>query len=157
MEFEFPKDTHLLSDESVEEVVQPSGTAESSEPHRIGKSEPGKELRRSSGTRNSLNCYRTKLNSTMEQKKEPVYVQGALNCPESECWRIAMQKEMEPLLKNKVWDLVDLPPHRKAVGNKWVVAKGFSQKEGLATMKHSALLSDLSLFVVLCLLQFREV
>ena len=64
-------------------------------------------------------------------------------------WRDAMEKEMESLHTNDVWDLVKLPKDRKAVGSKWVfklkvgpdglverhkarlVAQGFSQKHGL--------------------------
>ena len=31
-----------------------------------------------------------------------------------------MEKDLSSLHGNEVWDLVDLPKHRKAVGNKWV-------------------------------------
>ncbi|GJZ46651.1 ribonuclease H-like domain-containing protein [Tanacetum coccineum] len=60
-----------------------------------------------------------------------------------------MNKEMDALYENGTWDIVDLPPGRKAIDNKWVyrikylssgaierykarlVAKGFNQKEGI--------------------------
>ena len=60
-----------------------------------------------------------------------------------------MEKEIESLRKSDVWELVDLPKGRKAVGSKWVfkiktdakgsverfkarlVAQGFSQKPGI--------------------------
>lgn len=60
----------------------------------------------------------------------------------------AIEKEMESLHMNEVWDLVELPKDRKAVGSMWVfktkrgangiverykaqqVAQGFSQKYG---------------------------
>ena len=60
----------------------------------------------------------------------------------------AMEKEMESLHTNEIWDLVELSKDRKAVGSKWVyktkrnangtikrhkarlVAQGFSQKYG---------------------------
>jgi hypothetical protein len=63
-------------------------------------------------------------------------------------WINAMDKEMESLRKNDVWELVELPKDRKAIGSKWVfklktdsngsverhkarlVAQGFSQKHG---------------------------
>jgi len=63
-------------------------------------------------------------------------------------WFNAMQQEYEALMNNKTWDLVSLPPNRKAVGFKWVfrvkesadgtvnkykarlVAKGFHQVAG---------------------------
>ncbi|GKA88774.1 ribonuclease H-like domain-containing protein, partial [Tanacetum coccineum] len=58
-----------------------------------------------------------------------------------------MNQEMNVLLRNDTWDIVDLPKHRKAIGSKWIykikyqssgeidrfkarlVAHGFSQKE----------------------------
>ena len=60
-----------------------------------------------------------------------------------------MIEEMESMKKNQVWDLVNLPPGRKTIGNKWVLkvkrqadgsierykarlmAKGYTQKEGI--------------------------
>ena len=35
-------------------------------------------------------------------------------------WLEAMDKEMESLCANDVWDFVQLPEGRKAVGSKWV-------------------------------------
>jgi len=61
----------------------------------------------------------------------------------------AMKNEMDSMARNKVWELVDRPPQRKSIGNKWVfkikrrvdgsidkfkarlVAKGFTQIEGM--------------------------
>ena len=31
-----------------------------------------------------------------------------------------MDEEMKALHKNETWELVDIPPRRKVVGNKWV-------------------------------------
>ena len=59
-------------------------------------------------------------------------------------WKDACREELEALHKRKVFDLVKLPPGRKAIKNRWVfdiksdgrkrarlVAKGFSQIEGM--------------------------
>ena len=35
-------------------------------------------------------------------------------------WMDAMRDELDSMAKNDVWELVDLPPGRKAIGNKWV-------------------------------------
>ncbi|GJR49659.1 ribonuclease H-like domain-containing protein [Tanacetum coccineum] len=64
-------------------------------------------------------------------------------------WIDAMNQEMNALLRNDTWDIVDLPKDRKAIGSKWIfkikfkssgeidiykarlVAQGFGQKEGI--------------------------
>jgi hypothetical protein len=76
---------------------------------------------------------------------EPKTAKQALKDPH---WLSAMQTEYQALTKNHTWSLVPLPPHRKAIGCKWVfrikenadgsinkykarlVAKGFHQKHG---------------------------
>lgn len=80
---------------------------------------------------------------------EPVTVKEARSGVNKAKWELAMEKEMESLKSNEVWDLVKLPEGRSAVGSKWVfklktdqdgsverhkarlVAQGFSQKQGL--------------------------
>lgn len=67
----------------------------------------------------------------------------------SEHWIKAMKSELDALDKNETWNIVDLPPHVKPIGNRWVfkvkhkadgtierykarlVAKGYNQIEGL--------------------------
>ena len=76
-------------------------------------------------------------------------VKEALSSPVREKWIAAMDEEMDSMRVNQVWDLVELPPERKAIGNKWVlkvkrkadgsierykarlVAKGYTQREGI--------------------------
>jgi len=36
-------------------------------------------------------------------------------------WRAACQEELEALQKRQVYELVDLPPNCKAIGNRWVL------------------------------------
>jgi transposase InsO family protein len=81
--------------------------------------------------------------------EEPRNVNEALSCYAKEEWIKAMEEEMESMKSNQVWELVDLPKGRKAIGNKWVlkikrnadgsierykarlVAKGYTQQEGI--------------------------
>ncbi|CAA7045970.1 unnamed protein product [Microthlaspi erraticum] len=80
---------------------------------------------------------------------EPRSVQEALSCPNSNEWNDAVGEELESMKENHVWDLVDLPPERRAIGNKCIfkikrkadgsidrykarlVAKGYTQQEGI--------------------------
>ncbi|KAH9704629.1 reverse transcriptase Ty1/copia-type domain-containing protein [Citrus sinensis] len=66
-----------------------------------------------------------------------------------ELWIKAINEEIESMKSNQVWDLVDLSPKRRTIGNKWVlrikhkadgtvernkaclVAKGYTQQEGI--------------------------
>ena len=44
-----------------------------------------------------------------------------LNSPNRDEWMNALQEEMSSMQNNNVWELVDLPPRRKTIGNKWVL------------------------------------
>ena len=68
---------------------------------------------------------------------------------DSSSWKEAVNSEIESILSNHTWELVDLPPGNKPLGLKWIfkrkmkddgtidkykarlVVKGFRQKEGL--------------------------
>ena len=80
---------------------------------------------------------------------DPVSYSQAINGHDAVNWMNAMREEIESIHKNQVWQLVDLPKDRKAIGCKWVlkkkfnsdgsldkykarlVAKGFTQVEGI--------------------------
>ena len=66
-------------------------------------------------------------NVVLQDGLEPVTYQEAMNCEFSEEWQQAMDDEYESLMKNGTWDLMPLPPGRKAVDCKWV----YKLKEGL--------------------------
>ena len=52
---------------------------------------------------------------------EPASFSEALHSPDRDEWMTAMQDEISSMDKNNVWELVDLPPRRKTIGNKWVL------------------------------------
>ena len=72
-----------------------------------------------------------------------------MSSPEAPLWKEAVNSEVESILQNHTWELVDLPPGCKPLGYKWIfkrklktdgsidkykarlVVKGFRQKEGL--------------------------
>ena len=105
-------------------------------------------LRRSSREKRPPEYYGIRVNIVDEKPKEPLTVDDAFASADREKWQDAMEKEMKSLNDNEVWELVELPEGRKAVGSKWVykvktdangsierykarlVAQGFSQKYG---------------------------
>ena len=54
------------------------------------------------------------------ESHEPTTLKEALASPDKAKWMKAMEKEMESLYENDVWDLVELPNGQNAVGSKWV-------------------------------------
>ena len=82
-------------------------------------------------------------------EEEPKTIHQALSSPKAKEWFEAMKEEMNSMESNRVWDLVDLLPGRKTIGNKWIlniknktdetidrykarlVAKGYTQQEGI--------------------------
>ena len=80
---------------------------------------------------------------------EPQTYKEAITSPEALSWKEAINSEVESILQNHTWELVDIPPGSKPIGCKWIfkrklkadgsvdkykaklVAKGYRQKEGL--------------------------
>ncbi|GJQ98100.1 putative retrotransposon ty1-copia subclass protein [Tanacetum coccineum] len=54
---------------------------------------------------------------------EPANYKAAMLDPESKKWVDAMNAEMQSMIDNMVWVLVDLPPNCKTVGSKWIFKK----------------------------------
>ncbi|GJV17424.1 ribonuclease H-like domain-containing protein, partial [Tanacetum coccineum] len=87
-------------------------------------------------------CLVTQLNKTREPK---TYFKAS----KYSHWTDAINQEMDALLRNDTWKLVNLPEGRKAIGSKWIykikfrssgeinrykarlVTQGFGQKEGI--------------------------
>ncbi|GBN79837.1 Retrovirus-related Pol polyprotein from transposon TNT 1-94 [Araneus ventricosus] len=85
----------------------------------------------------------------LAEHAEPDTYKEAIASKESSEWLAAMKEEMDSLEANNIWELVNLPQDRKAIGSRWVykikknadgtvqrfkarlVAKGFSQKVGV--------------------------
>ena len=80
---------------------------------------------------------------------EPQSFKEAMSSPEAPYWKEAINDEVESILQNYTWELVDLPPGSKPLGYKWIfkkkmkadgsidkykarlVIKGYKKKEGL--------------------------
>ncbi|KAL0344848.1 UNVERIFIED_CONTAM: Retrovirus-related Pol polyprotein from transposon TNT 1-94 [Sesamum radiatum] len=82
-------------------------------------------------------------------ENEPRTINEALSSPEAPFWKEAINSEIESIMQNHTWELMDLPPGSTPLGCKWIlkrkykadgsidkykarlVAKRFKQKEGL--------------------------
>ena len=111
--------------------------------------EEPKTSRKSSRARKAPNHYGEWVNMANENKIEPKTVKEARSGENQLQWIEAMQNEINSLKEHQVWDLVELPPGRKAIGSKWIfkcktdaegnverykarlVAQGFNQKYGI--------------------------
>ncbi|GJU37351.1 retrotransposon protein, putative, ty1-copia subclass [Tanacetum coccineum] len=93
-------------------------------------------IRRSTRTRNAPNrmcLYIDAEEHELGDLGKPANYKAALLDPESDKWMSAMNVEMQSMKDNEVWDLVDLPPNGKTVGNKWL----FKKKTGMDGAVHT--------------------
>ncbi|GJU86285.1 retrotransposon protein, putative, ty1-copia subclass [Tanacetum coccineum] len=92
---------------------------------------------------------------------EPANYKAALLDPQSNKWLDAINVEIQSMKDNDVWDLVDLPPNGKTIGNKWLfkkktgmdgavytfkarlVARGFTQTYGVDYEETLSLVADI--------------
>ena len=104
--------------------------------------------RRSNRERHPPSRYGEWVTLVQSEPKEPKNLGEAMASPERSKWQGAVTEELQSLQKHEVWELVELPEGRKAVGNRWVfkvkvnaegeverykarlVAQGYSQKYG---------------------------
>ncbi|GJR89022.1 retrotransposon protein, putative, ty1-copia subclass, partial [Tanacetum coccineum] len=99
-------------------------------PQEVECFEPPQEevilIRRSERTHRAPN--RLCLNVEVEEHSlgdlgEPTNYKAAMLDPESKRWVDAMNTEMQSMIDNMVWVLVDLHPNCKIVGSKWIFKK----------------------------------
>jgi hypothetical protein len=100
----------------------------------------------------------------------PKTIEEAYSSPDADLWTEAVQCEMDSIMSNGTWEVVDLPYGCKPVGCKWVfrkklrpdgtiemykarlVAKGYTQKEGedyFDTYSHVARLTTIRVLLSL--------
>ena len=122
-------------------------TATSDIDHESINDESEEALRRSKRARTSKSFGSDFLTYLLE--KEPQSFNEAMSTPETPMWKEAVNSEIESIMQNHTWELVDLSPRSKALGCKWIfkrkmktdgsidkykarlAAKGYKQKEGL--------------------------
>ena len=86
---------------------------------------------------------------TYNIEDEPLTFRQAMNSSESRHWKDAVKSEIDSIVSNGTWELVDLPPGCSTIGCRWIfkrklnpdgsidkykarlVAKGFKQMESI--------------------------
>ncbi|RVW41670.1 Retrovirus-related Pol polyprotein from transposon TNT 1-94 [Vitis vinifera] len=90
-----------------------------------------------------------KIPIVLQIEEDPKTYKEAMASRDVAFWKEAINDEMDSIMSNQTWELVDLPPRSKPIGCKWVfrrkyhtdgmiqtfkarlVAKGFKQREGI--------------------------
>lgn len=72
------------------------------------------------GTRQSNRVRENRSCMAMTAVYDPLTVEDALCGPSSDQRKKAMAEEHRSLMENKTWNVVNLPPNRKAINCKWV-------------------------------------
>ena len=129
------------------ENTNEEASAEQTFENQTGEIE-GEHLRRSERVKRPTDFYGERVCIANGEPGEPRTVAEARASPQKKEWESAMKSEMKSLMQNDVWDLVELPNGRNAVGCKWVfkkksdaegnverykarlVAQGFAQRYG---------------------------
>jgi transposase InsO family protein len=122
-------------------------TSSTSHDQELMKERNEVEPRRSKRTKTSKTFGPDFLTFMLED--EPQSFKEAMSMPEAPLWKEAVNSEIESILQNHTWELVDLPPGCKPLGYKWIfkrkmkadgsidkykarlVVKGYKQKEGV--------------------------
>ena len=76
------------------------------------------ELRYSKRARTSKSFSPNFLTFLLEN--EPLTFEKAMSGPKAPLWKEAVNIEVESILQNHTWELVDLPPRCKPLGYKWI-------------------------------------
>jgi hypothetical protein len=71
------------------------------------------------------NCDENPTDELQQENDDPtIYIQ-AMNDPDAEKWKAAINSETDSLLRNNKWIITDLPSDRKPITSKWVFKKKY--------------------------------
>ena len=93
-------------------------TATSDINHESINDESGEALRRCKRARTSKSFGLYFLTYLLEN--EPQSFNEAMSTPEAPMWKEAVNSEIESIMQNHTWELVDLPPRSKPLGCKCI-------------------------------------
>ena len=136
--FQSPLNKESQVDTSPKVVKQPS------EPRRSKRIRKVKELGSDEIDSQLISFYLIEGNREKIVSKMPIILQveddpktykEAMSSRDSIFWKDAINEEMNSIMFNHTWELVDLPPRSKAIGFKWVFRKKYHTDSTLNTFK----------------------
>ncbi|KAH9670700.1 hypothetical protein KPL70_017080 [Citrus sinensis] len=68
-------------------------------------------------------------------KKDPKTFSEAMSSRDASFWREAVSDEMDSIMSNQTWVLVDLPPGSQPISSKWVFRRKYNSDGSLQTFK----------------------
>ena len=71
----------------------------------------------------------------LQMEDDPKTYKEAMASRDASFWKDAIQDEMDSILSNHTWELVDLPPASKPIGCKWVFQKKYHTDGALHSYK----------------------
>ena len=111
------KEKDKMKENDAQNYTEPEFIESSNEDEESDHNENEEQLR-PSRTRRAPDYYGEWVNLAENETSEPKTVNEAMNSDEKEEWIRAMENEITSLKKHEVWELVELPEGRKAVGGK---------------------------------------
>jgi len=68
-------------------------------------------------------------------EEDPKTFNEAMSSRDASFWREAVNDEMDSIISNQTWILVDLPPGSKPISNKWVFRRKYNTDGSIQTFK----------------------
>ncbi|MGI4816432.1 MAG: reverse transcriptase domain-containing protein, partial [Janthinobacterium lividum] len=96
--------------------------------------EPVVEVRQMN-LRDRSNIRRPERYTAMLIHEAPDTYDEAINSDDSAEWKVAMKEEIDSLMENKTWVLVDKPQNKKVIDNKWIFTKKLNSKNEVSRFK----------------------
>ena len=137
-----PRNEHPTTSKRTHESVDDENENDESDDENVGVVRRSKRQRTEKSFGSDFMTY-------LLEEGDPKTYKEAVTSPDGPMWKEAIKSEIDSILQNHTWELVDLPPGCKALGSKWVfkkklkpdgtidkykarlVIKGYKQQKGL--------------------------
>ena len=96
---------------------------------------PEPSVRRSTRNKQQPDRYSHHVSIASSEEHDPSSVAEAKSASDAPEWEKAMEKEMNSLISNDVWELVECPPDRRIVGSKWIFKRKIDEDGAIERYK----------------------